>query len=242
MPSIAERVLAIVAPLVEQAGLELYDLEHTGGAVRVLVSGPAGAPVGVDDLAGLTRAISRALDAEDPIEGRYTLEVSSPGIERPVQRLADFARFVGFRARLRLEEGLPRRRYTRRIARVDGETVELEVDGVVHPIAFASIDAAHLVLDLSGQPRAIPDVHRREILPPAGEVDDRIGGPYRADLPGMPSREHERLEPAHRQATGPERRQPEPLPQFGGEFRDRVEVLLPCEGDSGEPTPERPRG
>lgn len=93
MPSITERVLGIVAPAVEAAGLELYDFELAGGVVRVLVTTAGG--VGVDDLAALTRAISRALDEVDPITDRYTLEVSSPGLERVLRTPAHFAGAVG---------------------------------------------------------------------------------------------------------------------------------------------------
>jgi ribosome maturation factor RimP len=88
-----ERVRALVEPLVTGAGMSLYDVEHTGGAVRVLVDREGG--VGLDDLAELTRRVSRVLDEDDPIPGRYTLEVSSPGLERPLRTAAHFAGAVG---------------------------------------------------------------------------------------------------------------------------------------------------
>src|SRR3546814_9850277 len=72
--------LEIIAPLVEAAGLDLYDLELAGGVLRVLVDREGGADI--DAISKLTRATSRALDEHDPIAGSYTLEVSTPGLER----------------------------------------------------------------------------------------------------------------------------------------------------------------
>ena len=82
--STPERVRTLVEPLVAELDLDLYDLEHTGGVLRVLVDQPGG--VDIDAIAALTRAISRALDEHDPIPGEYTLEVSSPGLERRCAR------------------------------------------------------------------------------------------------------------------------------------------------------------
>jgi ribosome maturation factor RimP len=80
----SERVRAIVAPLVAERDLDLYDLEHRSGQVTVLVDRTGG--VDLEVLSELTRAVSRALDEHDPIPGKYTLEVSSPGLERPLRR------------------------------------------------------------------------------------------------------------------------------------------------------------
>jgi len=88
-----DRIRSLVAPLVTERGLELYDLEQQGGVVRVLVDREGG--VGIDDISALTRSVSRALDDADPISGRYTLEVSSPGLERPLRTPAHFRRAVG---------------------------------------------------------------------------------------------------------------------------------------------------
>ena len=73
--------------------------------------------------------------------GSYDLEVSSPGIDRPVQRLVDFQRFVGFRARVVLEEGLPRRRYTGRLSGVEGDVVKELETPVVARGRFKGVDA-----------------------------------------------------------------------------------------------------
>src|SRR3954452_18887921 len=93
--STPERVRALVEPLVADLHLELYDLEYAGGVVRVTVDQPGG--VGMDAIASLTRALSRAFDEQDPIDGHFTLEVSSPGLERTLRTPAHFTGAVGTR-------------------------------------------------------------------------------------------------------------------------------------------------
>ena len=88
-----DRVAAIVAPLADERGLDLYDVEQHQASVRVLVDREGG--VDIDTLAELSRAVSRALDEVDPVAGKYTLEVSSPGLERPLRRPDHFAGAVG---------------------------------------------------------------------------------------------------------------------------------------------------
>jgi ribosome maturation factor RimP len=139
MPSIAERVLGIVAPLVEAAGLELYDLEHAGGVVRVLVAGG-----GIDDLSALSRSISRALDEADPIEGHYTLEVSTPGVERVLRTPAHYAGAIGSDVSVKT---LPGTEGERRLAGVlvaatgSGITVR-SADGAERTVPFTDIEKA----------------------------------------------------------------------------------------------------
>ncbi len=95
----SERLHAIVAPVVEAAGVELVDLEYGGGSLRVVVDEPGG--IGSERLGAVTVALSRALDETDPLPGRYTLEVSSPGVERPLRTPEHFRRAVGTKVNLR---------------------------------------------------------------------------------------------------------------------------------------------
>ena len=81
--TVVERVRSSVAPLLADLGLEIYDIEHGGGVLRISVDKPGG--VDLDAIALATRIVSRQLDHDDPIPGRYTLEVTSPGIERPLR-------------------------------------------------------------------------------------------------------------------------------------------------------------
>jgi len=132
-------------------GFDLVAVEWVGGGhgpiLRLSIDGPKG--VTADDCAQVSDTVSPVLDAEDPIDSAYTLEVSSPGIDRPVQRLQDFDRFVGRRIKVRLVEGHPRRRYTGALAGRDDEEITVTVDGTDHRILIETIERANLVLDLA---------------------------------------------------------------------------------------------
>jgi ribosome maturation factor RimP len=145
-----KKVREIVEPPIHRLGFDLVAVEwgtdRGRPVLRLSIDGPKG--VGADDCAEVTFRVSPLLDEADPIDGSYALEVSSPGIERPVERLDDWRRLMGFRAKIRLFEGHPRRRYTGTITGVDGGQVVVNVDGAEHRIDFDSIERAHLVLDL----------------------------------------------------------------------------------------------
>jgi ribosome maturation factor RimP len=101
--TIAERVREVVLPVLSSHDVELYDLDARGPLVRVVVDREGG--VDLDRLSAVTRAISRALDAADPVPHHYTLEVTSPGVERPLRTPAQFARAVGEVVKVRLLAG-----------------------------------------------------------------------------------------------------------------------------------------
>ena len=90
---VVDTVSEVVAPLVDQLGAVLVDVEHRGAVLRVVVDADDG--IGTERLMEVTRAVSQALDDADPLPGQYTLEVSSPGLERPLRRPDQFARAVG---------------------------------------------------------------------------------------------------------------------------------------------------
>jgi len=150
----AQDIAALLAPTVGSLGLELLGAEYLpspGGALlRLYIDVPAGEErqVGIEDCEAVSREVSARLDVEDPISGRYTLEVSSPGIDRPLFTPAQFARFAGEQAKVSLK--LPqdgRRRLQGRILRADGDTVVLDVDGAEFAVAAGNIDKARLVPD-----------------------------------------------------------------------------------------------
>ena len=103
-------VRALVAPIASDLGLDLYDVEQRGGTLRVTLDTPAGADAGVtlDVLALASRLVSRELDDADPIPGRYTLEVTSPGVERALRTPAHFQRELGKVVAIRLRRRRPR--------------------------------------------------------------------------------------------------------------------------------------
>ena len=160
----AEDIARLLAPTVTSLGLELLGIEYlpaSGGAlVRLYIDVPqvesAGAEVeqrsvGIEDCESVSREVSAQLDVEDPITGNYTLEVSSPGIDRPLFGAAQFARFIGESAKVTLK--LPqdgRRRLQGAILRVEGETIVFAVDNAEFVVDAGNIDKARLVPDWIG--------------------------------------------------------------------------------------------
>jgi ribosome maturation factor RimP len=142
-----ESLTALLRPVVEGLGYELWELEcapgRGDGFVRLYLDSEAG--ITVDDCERVSRAVSEVLDAEDAVEGHYTLEVSSPGLDRPLRTAAHFARFVGdtvFVELVQPQDG--RRRFEGRLTLASAETIEIEVDGQRHVLPVAGIRKAHL--------------------------------------------------------------------------------------------------
>lgn len=102
---VSRRIEALITPVLADLGLEMYDLEYNGGIVKITVDTPPGSPGGidVDQLSKCTRLISRELDHDDPVPGHYTLEVSSPGLERNLRLPRHFQRETGKSAAIRLQ-------------------------------------------------------------------------------------------------------------------------------------------
>ena len=145
--SMRERLIGLVEPVLGRLGYELVDLEfgagHGRAQVRLFIDAPAG--VGVEDCARVSREASALLEAEDPIPGAYTLEVSSPGFDRVLRTPAHFGRFVGARVLAELKEPRAgRRRYTGTLLSVDEAGIALEVDRERVALAFGEIGKARL--------------------------------------------------------------------------------------------------
>ncbi len=133
---------------VQALGFELVDVELMGGrqhqTLRVYIDSPQG--VTVDDCADVSRQLSAILDVEDPFPGSYTLEVSSPGLDRPLVTPADFRRFQGAVVKIRLlqpQDG--RRNFTGRLVEATAEAAVVEVDGARFSLPFDVIERARLV-------------------------------------------------------------------------------------------------
>jgi len=152
--SIADRVRVIVEPLVSAAAVELVDVEHTGGTVRVSVDRAGG--VDLDVLARLTRQVSRALDEQNPLPGRYTLEVSSPGLERPLRTPEHFRRAVGMVVVVKTLPDTPgERRLRGELVATDDDTVTVrdEASGEQHTVSHADIEKARTVFEWGPAPK-----------------------------------------------------------------------------------------
>jgi len=143
-------VEALVRPVVEQAGFELVELSHGGAGARRTLRVTVDRPQGIDleAIATLSERIARRLDLEDFGRDRYELEVSSPGIERPLRTPAHFARFVGWQVKVktavpsdgaRVHEGM--------LVASDETGITVEVQGVSRHVAYADITSARTVAD-----------------------------------------------------------------------------------------------
>lgn len=147
------RLLELLDPVAEAAGYDIVRLRLMGGEkqrrLQVMAERPSDGDMNVEDCARLSRALSEVLDAADPIAGEYVLEVSSPGVDRPLTRLKDFETYEGYEARLeldRLAEG--RKRFRGQLTGVEGDSVAIDLEGEEHTalIPFAWIIDAKLVL------------------------------------------------------------------------------------------------
>jgi len=159
---VLSRVRALVEPLVVDLGLELYDLEQRGGTLRVTIDTPPGSSgsVNLDALATATRLISRELDHSDPIPGRYTLEVTSPGVERPLRIPEHFAREIGKDVALRLRPSDDGRRRIRGLlvaSTPDTITVRTGINDDATPIeetvSIDQIEKAHTIFEWGPTPK-----------------------------------------------------------------------------------------
>jgi ribosome maturation factor RimP len=142
-----EKLIVLTEPLLAQLGYELVDLEYVPGRthalLRIFIDREAG--VGLDDCERVSREVSALLDVEDPVPTGYTLEVSSPGLDRVLRTPAHFQRFVGERVRVELlQSRAGRRRYTGQLRALNGEGIELNVDGAMVAVSFAEIGRARL--------------------------------------------------------------------------------------------------
>ncbi|MDE2234146.1 MAG: ribosome maturation factor RimP [Gammaproteobacteria bacterium] len=139
-----EKLLALLEPAVEALGYELVELEFHNGLLRLYIDRPEG--VTLDDCQKVSQQVGAVLDVEDPIPGAYTLEVSSPGLDRPLRKLLDFKQHEG--QRVRIELLLPidgRRRFSGMLRGLESDQVLIEVDGALCRLPFSQIGKARLM-------------------------------------------------------------------------------------------------
>ena len=152
-----DRVHALVAPIAADLQLDVYDVERRGATMRITLDTPPGSEGGItlDSLSLATRLISRELDHEDPVAGHYTLEVTSPGLERQLRTPAHFQREVGktLTARLRDPQADPRRVQGVLTAADDTSATLLLDDGTERTFALDDIDKSRTVFEWGPKPK-----------------------------------------------------------------------------------------
>lgn len=144
-----ERMRTLIAPLVAEADADLYDLEFDRGVLRVTVDSEGGVDMGV--IGSLTRSISRMIDEQDPIPGQFTLEVSSPGLERALRTPEHFNRAIGEEVNVKTRAGVDGdRRFKAKIVSADADGVTFDNE---RSIEFDQIERARTVFDWGPAPK-----------------------------------------------------------------------------------------
>lgn len=143
-------MIALIEPEAARLGYRIVRVRLSGNRrkrLQIMGERLSDGQMGIDDCGRLSRAISVALDEGDPIQGEYDLEVSSPGIDRPLMRPEDFARFLGHEAKLETAAMIDgRRRWKGAIKAVEGDTITLAMDGGEARLKFSALSDARLVL------------------------------------------------------------------------------------------------
>ena len=169
--TVVDRVRTLAEPVVADLGLEIYDIEMVSGVLRLSIDTPPGQPGGVtlDNIALVSRLVSRELDHNDPMPGRYTLEVTSPGLERPLRTAQHFRREINKVVAIRLHHAVDgRRRLQGTLLRADDRNVTVCLDdtGQQLSVSYADIERARTVsvwggAEKPGKPGAKKQVSER---------------------------------------------------------------------------------
>ena len=181
----------LAEPPIRDAGFDLIEVqfgrEHSGTVLRLFIDTPEGSGGSVthEDCERVSRDVSAALDVADNISHAYQLEVSSPGLDRPLRRERDFARFVGESARIRLNDGVEgRRNFSGTLRSAKDGRVEIACDGRSYELPLDDIARANLIPDWDRE-FALASFHDSVGEGPLSGPDDRVGGE-----PASPARPH----------------------------------------------------
>ena len=144
------RVEELIAPSLEALGFELVRVRYGGSArptLQIMIERQDHEPMTVDDCATASKSISALFDVEDPIGGAYNLEVSSPGLDRPLTRISDFERFTGFHAKIEMTAPIDgRTRFRGQVLGVEDGKVWISADEGTSVVPFETIKKAKLIL------------------------------------------------------------------------------------------------
>lgn len=148
--TLTERIEEQIRPTIEDMGFRLVRLQISGGPtvkLQIMAERPDDGGISVEECATISRAVSALLDVDDPIDDAYTLEVSSPGIDRPLVGRDDFDRYAGFDARIETNRPIDgRRRFKGRLQGMNGDAVLINVDGDEVSVGLADVQRAKLLM------------------------------------------------------------------------------------------------
>ncbi|MCU1486200.1 MAG: hypothetical protein JWN67_2946 [Actinomycetia bacterium] len=148
----SERIAELVEPILHDRGHDLYDVELTGATVRILVDRQGG--VALDDLEQVAREISTALDEADPLPDRFYLEVSSPGLERPLRRPDHFQTAVGSKVKVKTHPSVEGdRRVDGTLVAADADGFTVETDAGTRTLGYDDVERARTVFEWGGAPK-----------------------------------------------------------------------------------------
>ena len=143
------RLLELLEPPVQALGYELVDIDARtggGGLLRIYIDREAG--VNLDDCELVSRQISAVLDVEDPIPGHYVLEVSSPGLDRPLRTREHFERFCDHMVSVKLQHAVDgRRKFAGRLLSVDDQKIDVQIEDEVFSLDLVNVASAQLVIE-----------------------------------------------------------------------------------------------
>ncbi len=147
----AKRIETIIEPTLQDMGFDLVRVQVSGvqqRTLQIMAEHNDDGTMTVEDCAAISRSVSALFDVEDPIKGSYTLEVSSPGLDRPLTRPQDYIRFTGLEARVELSQPMDgQRRFRGRIDGMSDGVVRLELEGDRVEIPYTDIERAKLILN-----------------------------------------------------------------------------------------------
>lgn len=153
---VLDHIESIIVPTLTDMGFSLVQLKFVSGTKKTLqiLAEDSNGQMNIDECANLSRAVSAILDVEDAIDGEYLLEVSSPGLDRPLNSAEDFARFAGFTAKIRLDEGVSgRKNFKGKIVAANNENVSIKIgdeqgeeNAQLFELPLDQISAARLVV------------------------------------------------------------------------------------------------
>ena len=173
---LADRIAKLITPTLDSLGFELVRVQLSGSqrpTLQVMAEPANGRVMSVEDCATVSRAISALLDVEDPISGTYSLEVSSPGIDRPLTRTKDYERFMGHEAKIETNAPIDgRKRFKGAIKAVDAKAVALDVESAEIRIPFAAIHKSKLVLT-DALIKLHQDAEQSEHAPEPGQAEQK---------------------------------------------------------------------